>query len=382
MSNRINVALVISDLHAGGAERLLVDLVAEWRQQDAPITPHVYALADGPIRGELEAQGCVVSASPVPNRMNPLVVPWLARAFFKDRMHVAHLHLPRAAFYGRLAATLSCLPVLYTEHNLWEIYHPVSRFLNQSTYFLNSHVATVSDAVLTSVRRHSRYSPAKLTRVYNGIAQSHGMPRAQQRRSILKALDIPDEAPIVGTIANLHPRKGLKFLLYATERLLAEFPNLHWLVIGRDDGEGEVLNSLIAQRNLECHVHVLGYQKHARHFLSAFDVFVLPSLVEGLPVALIEAMDAGLAIVATRVGGNPELIQHEQSGLLVEPEDVSELYTAIRSLLLDPVRRTQMGQAGQRRMKTEFTIESMAKQYAVLYQTLASRRPVKDNTCQ
>jgi glycosyltransferase involved in cell wall biosynthesis len=370
----LNIALVISDLHAGGAERLLVDMVAAWRQQDQPITPHVYTLRDGPIRDELKAQGCAVTSLPVPHRINLLVISWLVRSFMQDDIHLAHLHLPRAGFYGRLAAGMLRVPILYTEHNLWEIYHPVSRFLNQSTYFLNSHVVAVSDAVLTSVRRHSRYSPAKLTRVYNGILPGNGtLPT--QRLSARNHLNVPDDAPIVGTIANLHPRKGLKFLLQAVSLVLEEFPDLHLVIIGRDDGEGEMLCRIAQQLGIEHHVHMLGYQKNARQLLSAFDIFALPSLYEGLPVALIEAMAAGLPIVATRVGGNPELIRHGQTGLLVEPENVAALATSIRSLLSDPVQRAQLGAAAQIRMQTEFTVDSMAQSYAELYRALVRCLP-------
>jgi L-malate glycosyltransferase len=369
MPDRVNVALVISDLHAGGAERLLVDMVSAWRQQGEPITPHVYTLRDGPIRDELESQGCAVSSSPVLHRINLLVIPWLVRSFIQDHIHLAHLHLPRAGFYGRLAASMTWLPVLYTEHNLCEIYNPLSRFLNQSTYFLNSHVVAVSDAVLTSVRRHSRYSPIKLTRVYNGISLGNGMIPTN-RFSARKNLNMPNDALIVGTIANLHPRKGLRFLLHAVSLLLEEFPDLHCVIIGRDDGEGDTLCRIAHQLYIEHHVHILGYRKNARQLLSAFDVFALPSLYEGLPVALIEAMAAGLPIVATRVGGNPELIIHGQTGLLVEPENVANLAVSIRSLLIDPGQRAQMGEAAQIRMKTEFTVESMAKRYAELYQAL------------
>jgi glycosyltransferase involved in cell wall biosynthesis len=268
-----------------------------------------------------------------------------------------------------LAASISWLPVLYTEHNLLEIYHPVSRFLNQSTYFLNSHVAAVSDAVLTSVRRHSRYSPTKLTRVYNGIALDNEMTPTH-RCSVRNDLNVPHDAPVVGTIANLHPRKGLRFLLHAASLLLEGFPDLHCVIIGRDDGEGDLLCSIAQQLCIEQHVHMLGYRKNARQLLAAFDVFALPSLYEGLPVAVIEAMAAGLPIVATRVGGNSELIVHGQTGLLVEPENVADLATSIGSLLINPGQRAQMGKAAQIRMKTEFTVESMAKRYAELYQAL------------
>jgi glycosyltransferase involved in cell wall biosynthesis len=374
MKDKIRVALVIPDLHIGGAERLLVDMVSTWQQQGEPIKGYVYSFKGGPIRDELEAKGCSVSLSPGSYRINPLIILWLVWNFIKDSIQIVHLHLPRAGFYGRLAACILRRPILYTEHNLWEMYSPVSRFLNKITYFLNTQVVTVSDAVMASVRRHSSYPAARLTRIYNGISPNNE-PALGKQLCACEDIDLPDDAMVVGTIANLHRRKGLKFLLYAIKSLLEEFPNLHCVIIGRDDGEGTKLRHIAQELRINRNVHWLGYRSDARRFVPAFDIFVLPSLFEGMPIVLIEAMTTGLPIVATRVGGNPEIINHGETGLVVEPGDASCLGNAIRVLLIDPSKRAELGNAAKERMRTEFTIDRTARSYAELYKSLRQHIP-------
>ncbi len=372
MEDSLRLGLVISDLHIGGAERLLVDMVSVWGQQGEPITPHVYAFRDGPIRSELEAQGCSVSISSGTLRINPLLIPWLVKNFMRDKIQLVHLHLPRAGFYGRLAAKPLGLPVLYTEHNLWEMYVPLSRFLNRSTYFINSNVVAVSDAVQASISRNSHYSTERLTRVHNGISPwDDALP--EKRVAMRKDIGLHEQSVIIGTIANLHVRKGIRFLLYSLHHLIDEFPNLHYIIIGRDDGEWTNLQQVISELHIESHIHWLGYRPDARKLLPLLDIFVLPSLSEGLPVALLEAMDAGLPVIATKVGGTPEVVVDGETGFLVEPGNITALANSIRSLLVDSDRRALVGHAAKKRVREKFTVDRMARKYAELYFNLSGR---------
>lgn len=372
MGDSLHLGLVISDLHIGGAERLLLDMVSAWRQEDEPITPFVYALRDGPIRNQLEEQGCSVSISSGTFRINPLLIPWLVKRCKRDKIQLVHLHLPRAGFYGRLAAKLLGLPVLYTEHNLWEMYVPLSRFLNRITYFINNNVVAVSDAVQASITRNSHYPSDKLTRIHNGISPWNDA-RPEKRVELRKGIGLHEESVIIGTIANLHVRKGIRFLLYSVHHLINEFPNLHYIMIGRDDGEWTNLQQVISELHIESHVHWLGYRPDARNLLPLLDIFVLPSLSEGLPVALLEAMDAGLPVIATKVGGTPEVVADGETGFLVEPGNIPALANSIRSLIKDPYRRAMVGHAGKKRVHERFTVDRMAREYAELYFNLSGR---------
>jgi glycosyltransferase involved in cell wall biosynthesis len=245
--------------------------------------------------------------------------------------------------------------------------------MNRATYFLNTYVVAVSDAVLASIRRHSSYPLAKLTRIYNGIRPRNDVDQGIRGR-LRQELHLSDDTFIVGNVANLHPRKGHKFLLQALRVLVNEGLKVHCVVIGRDDGEGSALRRLAKELGLEGFVHCLGYRQDARTLLAAFDAFVLPSLFEGLPVALIEAMDAGLPIVATRVGGNPELVVDGETGFLVEAGSAEKLAMAISALLADPIKRYQMGEAAKIRMRRDFTADQMATRYVELYKSLVHQR--------
>jgi len=369
LNDNLRVALVTPNLNVGGAERLLVELVSSWRELDKCVQPCVYSFKDGPIRSDLQRIGCLVSLYPVLYRINPLTIRWLANVLRRDRIQVVHLHLPLAGFYGRLAARLLNLPILYTEHNVWEVYNSFSRFINKATYFLNTHVVAVSNEVLRSIIRNSKYPMNKITRIYNGIRPMPDFYRKTYKK-MRQRLGLCDNGFILGCIANLHWRKGHRFLLEALHKLVNKHQEVQCVFIGRDDGEGPLLYRLADKLGIKHHVHWLGYRPDARELLFALDVFVIPSLYEGLPVAIIEAMDAGLPVIATRVGGNPELVIHGETGFLVEPGNAEELAIAISSLMADPIKRFQMGEAAKIRMRKEFTADQMGKKYFELYNSL------------
>jgi glycosyltransferase involved in cell wall biosynthesis len=369
MTVALRVGMVVPDLRVGGAERVLVDMVRSWHRDGERLEPYCYTFRDGPARAALAAHGCPVRVAPSARRVNPLHVPWLARQFRRDRIHLVHAHLPRAGVYARLAARLVDVPVVYTEHNMTSRYHALSGLLNRTTYFLNAHVVAVSGAVRASIGQ-SLLPPGRLTVVYNGVPPRDDIA-GERQSTVRRELGLPLGEPVVGTIANLHPRKNIHHLLAAVHGLAARFPTLHCVFIGRDDGEGPRLQRIAAEAGIAARVHWLGFRPDARELLPALDVFVLPSLFEGLPVALIEAMDAGLPSIATRVGGNVEILTHGETGLLVEPGDVAGLAAALGALLADPNRRQWMGAAARQRARALFTVDRMARSYAALYRDVA-----------
>lgn len=368
MSMALRVGFVLPDLRLGGAERLVVDMVEAWRRCGEAIEPRFYAFRDGPVRDALRELGCTVTLAPSCRRVNPTLVPWLARRLRVDRIRLVHAHLPRAGVYARLAGQIVGVPVVYTEHSLWSLHHPLSALLNRLTYGLNAHVVAVSAAVRKSIGP-GLLPPERLTVVHNGVPPRN-MATPGSRSRVREALGLAPTALVLGSVANLHARKGLEHLLTAIVRLVEEFPCLHWLAVGRDDGEGGRLDRMAHDAGIARRLHRVGFRFDARDLLPALDVFVLPSLFEGLPVALIEAMEAGLPSVVTRVGGSPELVVHGETGLIVDPGDPEQLASALRLLLADADRREQMGRRARQRAHAEFSIEAVASRYSTLYRSI------------
>jgi glycosyltransferase involved in cell wall biosynthesis len=218
-----------------------------------------------------------------------------------------------------------------------------------------------------------RIDPSRTRLVYirNGIAQP-----VPSGRSIRDELAIPGTAPLVVAVARLDPYKSLHILIEAAKRLRDEFPALRVLIAG-EGSERPRLERLIAGLQLDQSVTLLGARSDVPDLIAACDVATLSSYSETTPLAIMEYMAMGKAVVATRAGGIPDLIEDQVEGLLVEPGDPAPLAEAIAILLRNPELSREMGRRGSERQRSEFSIEAVARRVEALYQELLamSREP-------
>ncbi len=186
------------------------------------------------------------------------------------------------------------------------------------------------------------------------------------REEVRKKLGLSPGQIAIGSMGALTPQKGYEYLLKAAPAVIRSHPSVRFFI----GGEGYLKEELLELRDeagLKDQVEFLGFQKDVPELLSAFDIFILPSLYEGLPVSLVEAMASGLPIVTTDVDGNCEAIGENEAGLAVEPLDPPALARALIKLIEDPGLRERMGQAGRKRARALFSVRSMVKQYEKLY---------------
>ena len=177
---------------------------------------------------------------------------------------------------------------------------------------------------------------------------------------IRQELGLSDGAVVIGTVANLLPIKGYDVMLEAMPFIHAQAPHTHYLIIGTGENAYEQrLRRQVKQLGLEEYVHFLGFQPDVSPYLSALDVYVQPSRMEGLGIAMLEAMAMNKPVVATDVGGIPDVVRHQHTGLLVKPDDAKALAQAVFALLSDPERRRVFGAEGRRRVEALFTVEAM-----------------------
>jgi glycosyltransferase involved in cell wall biosynthesis len=188
-------------------------------------------------------------------------------------------------------------------------------------------------------------------------------------------LGIGAEDPVIGAVSRLRWEKAYEVLIRAAALLRPQFPRLRVLIAG-NGSERPKLESLIEELGLEGTVTLLGYRPDVPDVLEALDVAVSSSVYEGSPLSVMEYMDAGKPVVATRVGGVPDLIEDGVNGLLVESQDSSSLAASIAELLRDPDRRAEMGARGRQRRRSEFDIDVTVKRLEGLYEELwAAARP-------
>ena len=210
----------------------------------------------------------------------------------------------------------------------------------------------------------------RITVVHSAVEPPAG-PLASGRAAARARFGLGEDA-VIGVVAALEYRKGHDVLFRALARLHAAFPAMRCLVCGDGSRRAE-LERLAAELGIHEVARFLGEQRQVADVLAAVDVFVMPSRHEGLGVAVLEAMAAGLPVVASAVGGIPETVESERTGVLVAPQDPAALAAAIASLLREPDRARRLGAAGRARVLAEFSMERMADRYERVYAHVASR---------
>jgi glycosyltransferase involved in cell wall biosynthesis len=294
----------------------------------------------------------------------------LVRLMRRERIDVLHSHKFGSNVWAAGLAPLARVPVLVAHEHTWSFEgRPVRRFLDREL------IARSSDAFVAVSREDRRrmieiehIPPEAVTFVPNGI---DALPPGDGAR-IRRELGIAPDAPVVGAVAVLRPQKALGVLVRAVAALLPQLPTLRLLVAG-EGPERPALESLAAELGAGEAVTLLGQRSDVPDLLAAFDVAASSSSFEGSPLALMEYMDAALPVVATRVGGVPDLIDDGVHGLLVEPGDPGSLASALGGLLRDPERARAMGERGRERRRREFDLDGTVRRLESLYEDLYER---------
>ncbi len=248
---------------------------------------------------------------------------------------------------------------------------PNQWFQNLSNFWATG-IITNSHTLKQQCLQHEKYvTDEKIQVISNGVDLSR-YSRISPNGPLKKALHIPDNTYVIGMVANLRPVKGPQDFLKAAARVLQISPQTVFLCVGRSADMQPELTTLAANLGIQDALRFTGERDDIPDLLSIFDVQVSSSLEEGFSNAILEGMAMGKPIVATDVGGNPELVVHEHTGLLVPPGNPDRLAEAILRVLGDQSLREQFGQAGRQRITTLFRVEEMIHQLDTLYQNLAA----------
>lgn len=297
----------------------------------------------------------------------------------RDRpIDILHTHMFGSNIWGSVVGTLARTPVIVAHEQTWSYEgQPLRRFLDGKV------ISRRSDAFICVSKEDRRrmieiegVDPAKIVLVPNAIsapAPDDGGGGGDVRAE----LGLEPDDPVVGTVCVLRPQKALDVLLRAAQLLRAEFPQLR-LVIAGNGPERERLEAMTAEIGLDGSVDFLGQRNDVPALLSAFDVAVSSSDFEGTPLAVMEYMAAAKPIVATRVGGVPELIDHGVNGLLVEPRDPAALAASIAQLLRDRDYGETLAARARERQRKEFDIEAAVRRIERLYEDLYAASPRAD----
>jgi glycosyltransferase involved in cell wall biosynthesis len=341
--------------------------------------------AENPIRASLEAHGIPVHTLNSTGPLDLRLVYKLVRLLRAQRVDVLHTRLIRADFYGRLAGRLSGVPLILT--NLCDIYSehfktwhgpwlgPLFYAVDRATLGLAHRLVANSDGVKADLVNQVGISADKVSRIYNGIDAALYAPQPGARQQMRRQIGLSEDEVVVGTVARLHYKKGLTYLLEAAHQLGGRFPGLRFIIAG-DGPERRRLEEQARELGLGDRLIFLGDRTDISDVLAAMDVFAFPSLFEGLPNAILEAMAAGLPVVASDVAGNNEVVQDGLNGYLVPVQDAAALAEKIALLAADAPRRQALAAAGRQNVAERFSIPASTRQFELLYtQDLAGTAP-------
>ncbi len=210
-------------------------------------------------------------------------------------------------------------------------------------------------------------SANRVRTLYSGIDLSGKQPQTDGQ-TIRQRAGIPSGAVLLGTVANLFPRKGYEVMLRALPAIIRAVPTVHYMIVGSDEHHyADRLKQLAQELQIADRVHFVGFQDPVRPFLAALDLYVHPALMEGFGIAVVEAMAMGQAVVATTTGGLPEVVAQGETGLLVPPGDAEALAATVIALLEDTLKRQQMGRKGMVRAQERFSLAASVMQVEQVY---------------
>jgi glycosyltransferase involved in cell wall biosynthesis len=363
MSSPPRVLLVVNSLGYGGTERMIERLVLALEGGGAVRYTVVTLEGPGPIGARLRRQGIDVRAFGLEGGALRQILGGrraLRRLLRSERFDLMHSFLYRAHSACRLArlGARPALPLISSERCLGDNRGWVIRAINRRTGALSDRILAVSEAVAETVVRRDRIPEEKVVVIPNGIEESEPLPRRRAR--LRRALGLDDGDTLFLFLGRLHPEKGPDLLIEALDRLRHRVP-AGWRAALVGDGPLRAgLERDVRARGLSDRVVMPGARRRVDPWLDAADLLVLPSREEGMPVAALEAMMRGRPVLATSVGGTPEVVTHGKNGLLVPPEDAGALAEGLARLATDAALRRAWGAEAAVEARRRFTLARMA----------------------
>ncbi len=374
---QIKVLQLITELDVGGAERALLSLVKKLSSGKYDVMV-AYLKGEGRLAEHFRDAGIKVFDLKMRNRMALGAVIRLYRLLKREKVRVLHTHLIQADICGFLAGKMAGVPVIIsTKHNPDEFRKRRSIPVWLDGIFANrsDRIIAVSNAVRDFLIKWERISEDKFTVIHNGIDMEDFNFREFTSATDITAkkeeLGIDSSSQVVGTVRRLDEQKGHKFFLEAIPEILKKVHGVKFLIVG-DGPLQNKLEKLSEKLKISENVIFTGIRRDIPEILAIMDVFVLPSIFEGFGIVLLEAMAMKKAIVASRIGGIPEIVDDGLTGILIEPANPSEIANSIITLLKNPEKAKQMGDAGSKKVEKIFTADVMAKQIEDVYDSALS----------
>ncbi len=362
--------------HFGGAEVRVLQLMQAFQHMDGQVA----CFKQSPLAERVSAAGCQ-AVEIGGDKVNPRTASALRKTIQSGGFDIIDAHNVQSYFWAYLATRgmVNCPALVATVHSSTRIENQgglKAQFYESITRLAVprfDQVVTVSKFISSELTSYG-IPEDHISRIPNGIK----FIRAESKEGLDVRCEfgIDPSDRVIGTVGRLEPAKGMDILIAAMARLKVKWPRIKCLIVG-DGRLSAFLKDHTKERGLEKDIIFTGFRNDIPRLLEAFDLFVLSSRTEGIPIALLEACSASLPVVATRVGGVPEIICDGQNGLLVDPEDINELANAMDALLSDPPLASRLGHHAGCGVAARYTLDSMIDGTRQAYQTAMEHRKAR-----
>lgn len=361
---RLTILQLVSDLRSAGAQQVVYNLAKGLQERDHRIIVGTFEQGDLTMAFRQKGISVVSFNGSANGRLRTIRA--LVSLLRRERVDLVHSHLWLANLYARFATQWCEIPLVITEHGRYVFQKRYRRSINR--WMLKG--AKKAIAVCEHLRHEfidtNQVPSEKMLTIYNGIDLSKFSRPATRTRTSNNKSNGATDGPHIGIIGNLRPVKGHQFFLKAARQVLNHHPEARFLIIG----EGPEKLTLMEQSSslgIDDSVKFLGRRSDIPYLLSTLDVFVLSSLYEGLPISLLEAMAMSKPVIATSIGGIPEVINSGINGLLVPPKDHEALAENICELIQNETRARDLGISALETVRARFSLKTMLDHYEALY---------------
>ena len=365
----ISILFVIDSLEYGGGERGFVQLAAGLRDQ---YQVFMAAMHGGRFEREVKELGIKFYPVNMSRRLSLKPIRQIKEIIRNNKIDLVHSQGARADFFARVAGRLAGVP-----HIICTIQMPVEgfdvgllqkkiyRFMDYLTERYVERFIVVSDS-LRQILMEKRGIPAyRVVRIYNGIELGQYHPDAQYG-NLKKEWGIPQDVPLIGAIGRMVWQKGFNYFIKAVPDIVRVVPEARFLLVG-DGSLKDKLRMKSEELRVQDKVVFTGFRRDIKRLLSAIDILVIPSLLEGFPMITLEAMAMAKPIVATNIDGIKEQITNEQNGILITPKDHAALAIAIIGLFRNKERAQKLGLSARKKVEQEFSVEKMVAETEKVY---------------
>lgn len=365
-NSKINVEHVVKSFRVGGLESIIKNLVLN--SKDPFIHGVTILQRSGPFSQEVVERGCRVTDINAFNRKISVfrLLREVVSSFKSSRPDIIHCHDTESWIYGVIAGKLSGVrKAIFTKHGHMENFSRTMAAECRLVSWFTKYIVAVSPQVKDELVARLGINPAKIEVVFNGIDNKAFHP-AENKSQAKEYLGINSESFVAGSVTRFFQIKNIEMQIDMVDRLKDIIPNFQYIIVAPMTPAGEKIKEEVYKRNLQYHVHFLGFRSDIPKVLSAMDVFVLTSFSEGTSVAILEAMASGCVPIASSTGGTPNLIEHDVNGFLFDVHDLDSLCNYVLLCYRSEKLRMRL-LSNMNRILQKYSIDNMVNSYENIY---------------